>query len=216
MRGVAFAPRETVRVALIGCGGRGRGMLGELLAVQGVEIVSVFDVSEESAQKAVAAVVKKERPAPQMVVGGDVRQVLDPDVIDLAYIATPWLQHVPYAVAAMEAGVHAAVEVPAAVTLDECWELVETSERTRRHCVQLENCCYGEMELMMIHLAQLGKLGTLTHGEALQRRLSVMDSTAFSLCQDNRMPIIVFDFFAKDSLRRVVLGERVGTLVTPE
>jgi predicted dehydrogenase len=166
MRGVAFAPRETVRVALIGCGGRGRGMLGELLAVQGVEIVSVFDVSEESAQKAVAAVVKKERPAPRMVVGGDVRQVLDPDAIDLAYIATPWLQHVPYAVAAMEAGVHTAVEVPAAVTLDECWELVETSERTRRHCVQLENCCYGEMELMMIHLAQLGKLGTLTHGEA--------------------------------------------------
>jgi uridylate kinase len=60
------------------------------------------------------------------------------------------------------------------------------------------------------------KFDTLTHGEALQRRLSVMDSTAFSLCQDNRMPIIVFDFFAKDSLRRVVLGERVGTLVTPE
>ena len=166
MRGVAFAPRETVRVALLGCGGRGRGMLGELLAVAGVEIVSVFDVSEEAAQKAVAAVVKKEKPEPKIVVGGDVRQVLNPETTDLAYIATPWQQHVPYAVAAMEAGLHAAVEVPAAVTIDDCWAMVETSERTRRHCVQLENCCYGELELMMVHLAQLGKLGTLTHGEA--------------------------------------------------
>ncbi|WP_394795316.1 Gfo/Idh/MocA family protein [Armatimonas sp.] len=166
MRGVAFAPRETVRLTLIGCGGRGRGMLRELLACPKVQIVAVYDVSEEAAQKAATVVREKGKTEPKIIVGGDVRQVLDINTTDLAYIATPWSQHVPYAVAAMEAGLHAAVEVPAAVTLDECWAMVETSERTRRHCIQLENCCYGDNELMMVHLAHTGKLGTLTHGEA--------------------------------------------------
>jgi len=165
MRGVAFEPREVVRLALIGCGGRGRGLLGELLACPGVEVVAVHDPSPEATEKAVAQVVKRERPAPA-VYNGDVREVLDPDKLDLAYIATPWEFHTPYAVLAMEAGIHTAVEVPAATTLEECWALVETSERTRKHCVQLENCCYGYNELLMRALVDAGKLGTLTHAEA--------------------------------------------------
>jgi len=54
----------------------------------------------------------------------------------------------------------------------------------------------------------------ISYIDALQQRLEVMDSTAFSLCMDNKMPIIVFDFFRPHNLRRVVLGEQVGTLVT--
>ena len=165
MRNVAFAVHEEVRIALMGCGGRGRGLLNDLLACPGVEIVAVHDTNPEMAAKALAQVVKKERAAPT-VFTGDVAEVLDPTKLDLVYIATPWERHTAYAVAAMEAGLHVAVEVPAATTLDECWALVETSERTRRHCVQLENCCYGYNELLMRALADSGRLGTLTHGEA--------------------------------------------------
>lgn len=165
MRNVAFEPHAVVRIGFIGCGGRGRGLLNDLLACPGVEIVAVHDTNPEMAAKAVAQVVKKERPEPH-VFTGEVASLLDPDKLDLVYIATPWATHTPYAIQAMEAGIHAAVEVPAATTLEECWALVETSERTRRHCVQLENCCYGYEELLMRALADSGRLGVLTHGEA--------------------------------------------------
>jgi len=86
--------------------------------------------------------------------------------IDLVYIATPWDWHTRMAVYAMEHGKHAAIEVPAAMTLEECWQLVNTAERTRRHCVMLENCCCGEIELLMLRMARQGLFGQLTHGEA--------------------------------------------------
>ena len=68
--------------------------------------------------------------------------------IDCVYNVTPWALHAPIRVYAMECGKYVLIELPAAMTLDECWELVETSERTHRHCMQLENCCYGEMDFV--------------------------------------------------------------------
>ncbi len=85
--------------------------------------------------------------------------------IDIVYIATPWNWHVPMAVGAMRQGKHAAVEVPAATTLDDCWTLVNVSEKTRRHCIMLENCCYVYNEMLVLNLVKAGKLGRLTHGE---------------------------------------------------
>ena len=85
--------------------------------------------------------------------------------IDAVYIATPWNWHVPMAVRAMERGKAALVEVSAAVTVADCWRLVDTSERTQRHCVMLENCCYGENELFVLNLARAGVFGELTHAE---------------------------------------------------
>jgi len=86
--------------------------------------------------------------------------------LDLVITATPWEWHVPVCVAAMKARKHAAPEVPAAVTVDECWQLVETSEKTRRYCVILENCCYGRSEMMVLNMVRQGLLGELVHGEA--------------------------------------------------
>ncbi len=85
--------------------------------------------------------------------------------LDIVYIATPWDTHTSCAVAAMQAGKHAAVEVPAAVRLEECWQLVETSERTRRHCVMLENCCYDYWETLVKRMARAGLFGTIVHAE---------------------------------------------------
>ena len=87
------------------------------------------------------------------------------DDLDVVYIATPWEWRVPMALGAMDHGKHAFVEVPAAVTVADCWRLVDTSERTQRHCVMLENCCYGENELMVLTMVRQGVFGELTHAE---------------------------------------------------
>src|SRR5690606_8198000 len=76
------------------------------------------------------------------------KELCQSEDLDLVYICTPWDLHTPMAVMAMENGKHAAVEVPAATRLDEAWQLVETSERTRKHCMMLENCCYDFFELL--------------------------------------------------------------------
>jgi hypothetical protein len=86
--------------------------------------------------------------------------------IDLVVIATPWIWHVPMAVAGMKQGKHVAIEVPAARTMEECWDMVNTSEATQRHCIQLENCCYGYNEMMVLNMVRAGLFGELTHGGA--------------------------------------------------
>jgi len=92
--------------------------------------------------------------------------MLEREDLDAVVIATPWRWHTPRAVEAMAAGKHALIEVPAAVTLDECWELVEAQEKTGRHCMMLENVCYGREELMVLNMCWRGLFGELTHSEA--------------------------------------------------
>ncbi len=93
------------------------------------------------------------------------KKMCDRNDIDLVYIATPWDQHVMQAVYAMEHGKHVAIEVPAAKTIDECWQLVKTSEKTKKHCMMLENCCYDFFELMTINMARQGFFGDIVHTE---------------------------------------------------
>jgi hypothetical protein len=164
MKNVPFEPRDVVRVASIGIGGRGRGQLNEMLAVEGARVVAIADQSQELLDAAAKRIVEAGQEAP--LVFTDWKKLCELKDIDLVYICTGWEAHVPMACYAMECGHHAAVEVPAAVTLADCWKLVDTSERTRRHCVQLENCCYGQQEMMVLNMIEAGKFGTLTHAEA--------------------------------------------------
>ena len=167
-----FEAKKTIRVGFLGCGGRGGCLLNETLAVGRllakdgaiVQVAAIFDTSAERAQGAAARIEAAGQPAPRIETA-DFSSVLAQEGIDIAVIATPWDWHVPMAVAAMEQGIHVALEVPAAVTLDECWALVDASERTQRHCVFLENCCYGYEETLMLNLARAGFFGTITHGE---------------------------------------------------
>ena len=165
MHGVAFPQHETIRFGLIGAGERGRYLLFELLACEGVQVKAVADASQVSVDKAVELVRKAGKPAPNGYSGDNAWQQLLEEDLDLVYIATPWDTHAPYAVAAMQAGKHVGVEVPAAVTLEDCWQMVETSERTRRHCVMLENCCYDYWETLVKRMVFAGLLGTVTHAE---------------------------------------------------
>ncbi len=153
---------------MIGVGGRGSSLLNDLLAIDGVEVKAVCDVLPDRVKAAQQRVVARGQPEPAGYANSDTafEGLCRRDDLDLVYIATPWDWHARMAVTAMQQGKHAAIEVPAAITLRECWELVDTAERTRRHCLMLENCCYGESELLVLRMGRAGVFGELTHAEA--------------------------------------------------
>lgn len=161
-------PMEVVRVGYVGVGGMGSVHVRNLLRIEGVEIRAVCDIVEEKVARVQQWVVEAGQRKPEGYSRGpwDFKRLCDRDDLDLVYNATPWEWHVPICVAAMEAGKHAATEVPAAVTLEECWQLVETAEKTRRHCVMMENCCYDRDEMLCLNLVHQGLLGEILHAEA--------------------------------------------------
>ena len=161
-------PLSVVRAAFIGLGARGGGHLSSMMKLDGVEITALCDNHAPTLQAAVQRVVKEGRKEPASFGNGDTDylRMLERDDIDMVIIATPWEWHARMCVDAMKAGKHAFTEVPAALTVDECWELVETSERTQKHCMMMENCNYGQNELMLLNMCRLGVFGDLLHGEA--------------------------------------------------
>ncbi|SEG17097.1 Predicted dehydrogenase [Saccharopolyspora kobensis] len=166
MMGVPFEAHEAIRVGIIGVGNRGASMLPLFLELDGVAITAVCDTSAEAVERAARAVVEQGRPEPAEYSAGehDFENLLARDDVDFVYIATPWEWHAPMAVAAMRNGKHVGVECPVGVTVDELWELVDVSEQTRRHCIQLENCCYGQNELRVLRMAHDGMFGDLLYG----------------------------------------------------
>ncbi|MFI6684925.1 Gfo/Idh/MocA family protein [Streptomyces sp. NPDC050485] len=166
MIGVPFERRSTVRVALIGLGNRGGSMIDLYLAVPGVRVVALCDPVKAKTERAAAKVTAAGRPAPAVYVHGDhdYEQLLKRGDLDFVHVATPWDSHFEIARSALLNGVHVGVECPIALQLDQLWELVNLSERTRRHCMQLENCCYGRNEMRVLRMAHAGKFGDLLHG----------------------------------------------------
>lgn len=159
-------PIETVRVGFIGLGMRGPGAVSRFTHIPGVEIKALCDLYPDRVEKAQAILKKANLPEAAVYSGEEGwKQLCEQEDLDLVYIATPWLQHTPMAVYAMEQGKHVAIEVPAATTLEECWQLVNTSEKTRRHCMMLENCVYDFFELTTLNMAQKGLFGEILHVE---------------------------------------------------
>jgi predicted dehydrogenase len=169
MAGVPFEPRQVVRVGIVGTGLRGKSMLNEWLAVEGVRITALCDIvpdKVEQARQIMRRAGHDNEPAVFTAGERDFEQLCRRDDVDLVYTATPWEWHVPVCLAAMEAGKHAATEVPAATTLEDCWRLVDTSERTRRHCIMMENCNYGYNELLVLQMVRAGIFGEIKAGGA--------------------------------------------------
>jgi hypothetical protein len=137
------------------------------LNIEFADVVAVCDVFDDRAKEAADLCEKARGRRPTIYSGTENawEQMVDRDDIDAVYIATPWSWHVPMALRVMERGKHAFVEVPLATTVDDCWRLVDTSERTQRHCVLLENCCYGENELFVLNLARQNVFGEVVHAE---------------------------------------------------
>ena len=160
-------PMARVRIGYVGVGGMGSNHVRNLLRIEGAEIKAVCDIVQEKVARVQQWVVDKGQPKPAGYSKGpeDFKRMCEKEKLDLVYTATPWEWHVPVCVAAMQHGKHAATEVPAAVTLDECYQLVETAEKQKKHCVMMENCCYGRTELMVLNMVRQGVLGELLHGE---------------------------------------------------
>ncbi len=167
MLGFAAEPIETVRVGVVGLGMRGYGGVYRLMNIEGVEIVALCDVETDRAEKAAKLLTDKGLPKPQVFSGDTAswRQLSAMEGLDLVYICTPWDSHAKIGVQAMKDGKHVAIEVPAAMSLDEIWALVNTSEQTRKHCMQLENCVYDFFELTTLNMAQQGLFGEILHTE---------------------------------------------------
>ncbi len=167
MSGYAAPKLDKVRIGFVGLGQRGPGAVERMSYIEGVEIVGLCDQYEDRVEKMQQLLEKQGLPRAKNYSGSKDawKQMCENPDIDLIYITTPWSLHTPIAVYAMEHGKHAATEVPAAKTIDECWQLVETSERTRKHCMMLENCCYDFFELLTLNMARQGFFGEIIHGE---------------------------------------------------
>ncbi|MCZ4336654.1 Gfo/Idh/MocA family protein [Shewanella colwelliana] len=163
------APKlDTVRVGFIGVGERGYGHVQHFCHLEGVEIKAICDTHQEVLDRAVEFVSKQglNRPTPYTGSEHAYRDLLSRDDIDIVIIATPWEWHAPMAIDTMESGKHAFVEVPLALTVEECWQLVDTAERTQKNCMMMENVNYGRDELMVLNMVRQGLFGELLHGEA--------------------------------------------------
>lgn len=167
---LSLPPLEEVRWAFIGLGDRGTGHLRTVLQLEKTQVTAVCDTHLPNIERAEEIVREKTGTTP-FVAGNnqdeeDWRRVIERDDVDAVVISTAWKQHTPMAVEAMRAGKHVYLELPAAVDIEECWQLVDTSEATQKHCMMLENCNYGREELMLLNMVRQGLLGEILHGEA--------------------------------------------------
>ena len=159
-------PIETVRVAFVGLGGRGKGAVRRYTFLEGVKIVALCDLVQENLEMAQDILGGAGLPEAELYSGPeDWKKVCEREDVDLVYVCTHWDLHTPIAVYAMEQGKHVATEVPAAISIEECWQLVNTAEKTRRHCMQLENCNYDFFELATLNMVRQGLLGEIVHAE---------------------------------------------------
>ncbi len=159
-------PIETVRIGFIGLGMRGTGAIARYTQIDHVEIVAICDLVQENIDKCQKILTKNGLPKAAAYSGeNDWKKICERNDIDLIYVCTHWELHTPIAVYAMEHDKHVAVEVPAALTIEQCWELVNTAERTRKHCMQLENCNYDFFEMATLNMAQKGLFGEIVHCE---------------------------------------------------
>ena len=167
MSGYCAPKIPTVRVGFIGLGMRGPGAVKRMTFIDGVEIAAICDKRKSCTDKVEKILSESGFPKPDVYTGSEDawKKMVERDDLDLIYIATPWELHTPMAVYAMNHGKHAATEVPAATTMEECWQLVETSEKTKKHCVMLENCCYDFFEMLTLNMVRQGMFGEVVHGE---------------------------------------------------
>ena len=159
------AESKKVRIGVIGTGGRGRSLMGNLLAMDGVQIPAICDIDLNAAQAAQQLVEKAGQEKPEAYTQDEhiYRRLLERDDLDAVIIATYWQWHTPMAVDAMKAGKYAGVEVPAALTLDECWALVDTHEATQVPCMMLENWSFRRDNLALLHMVRQGLFGEIVH-----------------------------------------------------
>lgn len=159
--------KDVIKVGFVGIGNQGSGHIRNLSKIEGCQVAAVCDVRPGRAAWAQKTLVEAGHPEPKAYTEGlqDFRRMCETEDLDLVYSAAPWEWHAPIALAAMRNGKHAATELNLAMTIEDCWELVETSESQRRHCMMMENCCYDYTEMLLLKMIQKGLFGEMIHGE---------------------------------------------------
>lgn len=160
------APKlKTVRIGFIGLGARGTEAIRRFTYQTGIEIKALCDLHKWRTDSCQRMLTRVNMPKATEYYGSEDawKKVCERKDIDLIYIATDWVHHAPIMIYAMEHGKHVACEVPAALTLEEIWNVVNTAERTRKHCMMLENCVYDFFEITTLNMAQKGVFGDITH-----------------------------------------------------
>jgi len=166
MCGYAAPKMDIVRIGIVGLGMRGSDAVERLSYIDGVEITALCDKYPDRVSKAQTALEKMGRSKAKGYSGEEGYKALcESNNVDLVYTPTPWHLHTPVAVYAMNHGKHAATEVNVGETVDQCWQVVETSEKTKKHCMMLENCCYDFFELLTLNMVRQGLFGELVHAE---------------------------------------------------
>jgi len=159
-------PIPTVRIGVVGLG-RGSNAVYQMPRIEGASIVAICDLLPDRIERAQKYIKEAGRPDAVVYTGDEEawKKMCERDDIDLIYNATPWELHVPISLYAMEHGKHTVMEVPAALTVNDCWALVDTAEKMQRHCMMLENCCYDFFELATFNMARHDVFGEIYHGE---------------------------------------------------
>ena len=166
MSGFAAPKIDKIKVAIIGLGMRGPGAVDRISYIEGAEIVALCDKHPDRVAKAQTILTGKGLKEAKSFSGEDGwKTMLKNEELDLVYICTPWEYHAPMAIEAMKSGAHAATEVPIGLTISEIWEVVKTSEATKKHCMMLENCCYDFFEMLTLNMVRQGLFGELVHAE---------------------------------------------------
>ena len=168
----AAAPLETVRIAVIGVGARGSGHAKQFAMLEGTEIVAICDLYEDLVQRAiknckeVGAGQRHQNIASYHGGENEWKKMLEEVKPDAVMVVTNWKNHAPMVIEVMNKGAHAFVEVPMALTIQEMWDIVDTAERTQKHCMMMENVNYGREELMYLNMCRQGVIGEVLHAEA--------------------------------------------------
>ena len=164
--GLTAPKMATVRVGFVGLGMRGPGAVARFTHIPGTQIVALCDY-EEARAEACQKYLREAGLPPADIYSGEkgYEELCKRSDIDLVYVATDWDHHFPVAKCALLNGKHTAIEVPSAMNLEQCWELIDLSEKTRLHCMILENCCYDWYELNTLNMAQNGVFGEVLRGE---------------------------------------------------
>lgn len=170
MFGFSAPPIKKVKVGIIGLGNRGSVLLEMfqfLIKNNLVEILGLCDIEEKKVINAKEKLSKWQTKVPNLYykTKSDWKNLVKNENIDLIIIATPWNLHSPMAIFSMEKGKHVACEVPISSTIEDCWKIITTSEKTKKHCIMLENCNYNEEELWVLNMVEEGVFGNITHTE---------------------------------------------------
>lgn len=165
MHGYGAPALDLVRVGVSGVGNRGSGTVRRLASIEGVEVAAINDLEPDRVEAAIASISATHNPDGYSAGEDDWKRMCERDDIDMIAIATPWHLHAEQAVYAMEHDKHVYVELPAAMTIEDCWQLVETSERTRKHCVQMSASCHDGLSATVLNMVRKGVFGEIIHGE---------------------------------------------------